>query len=201
MSSDPPAESSGDTENYAHLTPVMRQYRTIKEKYPDSILFFRIGDFYETFEEDAELISRELEIVLTSRSKSGDNRVPLAGVPYHAADGYIAKLVGKGYKVAVVDQVGDAKNTKGLVKRELVRVVTPGTVIDSAMLQSSASSCLLAICPDKKNTIWGIALLDISTGEFFVTLADRMPGSRMSCLKLPVTARQNALYLQSYLEN
>ena len=176
MSSDPPIDSSGDPENNASLTPVMRQYRKIKEKYPDSILFFRIGDFYETFEKDAELISRELEIVLTSRSKSGDNRVPLAGVPYHAADGYIAKLVGKGYKVAVVDQVGDVKNTKGIVKRELVRVVTPGTVIDSAMLQSSASSCLLALCPDKKNTIWGVALLDISTGEFFVTIADQDAG-------------------------
>ena len=95
----------------------MRQYWTIKERYPDSILFFRIGDFYETFEDDAELISRELDIVLTSRSKSGDNRIPLAGVPFHAADGYIARLVGKGYKVAVVEQVGDAKNTKGIVKR------------------------------------------------------------------------------------
>ena len=119
MTSDPPADSSGDISNSAHLTPVMRQYREIKDKYPDTILFFRIGDFYETFERDAELISRELDIVLTSRSKSGDNRIPLAGVPYHAADGYIAKLVGKGYKVAVVDQVGDTKNTNGIVKREL----------------------------------------------------------------------------------
>ena len=89
-----------------------------KGKVSGRILFFRIGDFYETFESDAELISRELDIVLTSRSKSGDNRIPLAGVPYHAADGYIARLVGKGYKVAVVEQVGDTKNTKGIVKRE-----------------------------------------------------------------------------------
>ena len=134
MTPESPRDLSGDGENSARLTPVMRQYREIKEKYPDAILFFRIGDFYETFDSDAELISRELEIVLTSRSKSGDNRIPLAGVPYHAADGYIAKLVGKGYKVAVVDQVGDTKNTRGIVKRELVRVITPGTVIDSAML-------------------------------------------------------------------
>jgi DNA mismatch repair protein MutS len=167
-----PKDLSGDNENIARLTPVMRQYREIKEKYPDAILFFRIGDFYETFDSDAELISRELEIVLTSRSKSGDNRIPLAGVPFHAADGYIAKLVGKGYKVAVVDQVGDAKNSKGIVKRELVRVITPGTVIDSAMLTSKASSCLLALCPDMKNNLWGMALLDISTGEFFVVLVD-----------------------------
>jgi DNA mismatch repair protein MutS len=176
MTRDSPAEPSDVVENGARLTPVMRQYREIKEKHPDTVLFFRIGDFYETFESDAELISRELEIVLTSRSKSGDNRIPLAGVPYHAADGYIAKLVGKGYKVAVVDQVGDTKNTKGIVKRELVRVITPGTVIDSAMLSSSASSCLLALCPDMKNNSFGIALLDISTGEFFVASIDNDKG-------------------------
>jgi len=176
MTHESPKDRSGDSENGARLTPVMRQYWEIKEKYPDTVLFFRIGDFYETFESDAELISRELEIVLTSRSKSGDNRIPLAGVPYHAADGYIAKLVGKGYKVAVVDQVGDTKNTKGIVKRELVRVITPGTVIDSTMLSSSASSCLLALCPDMKNNLWGMALLDISTGEFFVAMADHDTG-------------------------
>ncbi|MCK9591558.1 MAG: DNA mismatch repair protein MutS [Methanoregula sp.] len=172
MTFESPKDHSGNNENGARLTPVMRQYREIKEKHPDTILFFRIGDFYETFESDAELISRELEIVLTSRSKSGDNRIPLAGVPYHAADGYIAKLVSKGYKVAVVDQVGDTKNSKGIVTRELVRVITPGTVIDSTMLSSSASSCLLALCPDMKNNLWGMAILDISTGEFFIAMTD-----------------------------
>ena len=176
MTHESPQGLSGESETGARLTPVMRQYWEIKEKHPDAILFFRIGDFYETFESDAELISRELEIVLTSRSKSGDNRTPLAGVPYHAADGYIAKLVGKGYKVAIVDQVGDTKNTKGIVRRELVRVITPGTVIDSSMLSSSASSCMLALCPDMKNNLWGMALLDISTGEFFVAMADHDPG-------------------------
>ncbi len=177
MTHESPINLSGDSETGIRLTPVMRQYREIKEKHPDTILFFRIGDFYETFESDAELISRELEIVLTSRSKSGDTKIPLAGVPYHAADGYIAKLVGKGYKVAVVEQIGDPKKTKGIVKRELVRVITPGTVIDSSMLSSSASSSLLALCPDMKNRQWGIALLDISTGEFFVTVADHDTGS------------------------
>jgi len=152
------------------LTPVMRQYRELKAQYPDTVLLFRIGDFYETFEADAELISRELEIVLTSRSKSGDNRVPLAGVPYHAVDGYIAKLIGKGYRVAVCDQVEDPKTAKGIVKREITRVITPGTVIDSSMVPSSAASYLMALCPDKKRGEWGIALLDISTGEFFVTV-------------------------------
>src|SRR5512137_103285 len=110
------------------LTPVMRQYQDLKAKHPDTILFFRIGDFYETFNSDAELVSRELDIVLTSRSKSGDSRIPLAGVPYHAADGYIAKLVGKGYRVAVCEQVGDPRTAKGIVKREISRIITPGTV-------------------------------------------------------------------------
>ena len=155
------------------LTPVMRQYRELKEKFADTVLLFRIGDFYETFEEDAKIISKELEIVLTSRSKIGDNPIPLAGVPYHAIDGYIAKLIGKGYKVAICEQVEDPKTAKGIVKREIVRVITPGTVIDSSMLSSSAATYLMAICPDKKKNTWGIALLDISTGEFFVTTTDQ----------------------------
>jgi DNA mismatch repair protein MutS len=150
----------------------MRQYQELKEKHPDTILFFRIGDFYETFNSDAELVSRELDIVLTSRSKSGDNRIPLAGVPYHAASGYIAKLVGKGYKVAICDQVEDPKTAKGIVKREITRIITPGTVIDSSMLPSTAAAYLMALCPDAKGHAWGIALLDITTGEFFVSLVE-----------------------------
>src|SRR5512136_1637633 len=148
----PDQQNGGDSSK--RLTPVMRQYQELKAKHPDTILFFRIGDFYETFESDAELISRELEIVLTSRSKSGDNRIPLAGVPYHAADGYIARLVGKGYRVAVCEQVGDPKTTKGIVKREISRIITPGTVIDSAMLSSAAAAYLMALCPDAKGQAW-----------------------------------------------
>lgn len=149
------------------LTPAMQQYREIKARYPDTILFFHIGDFYETFESDAELVSRELDIVLTSRSKNGEYRVPLAGVPHHAGEGYIARLVAKGYKVAVCDQLEDAKKAKGLVKRDVVRVITPGTVIDPAMLPSSSAMYLMALCPAKSGE-WSAALLDISTGEFFV---------------------------------
>ncbi|WP_292347266.1 DNA mismatch repair protein MutS, partial [Methanoregula sp. PtaB.Bin085] len=148
----------------------------LKAQHPDTILFFRIGDFYETFNSDAELVARELEIVLTSRSKSGDNRIPLAGVPYHSAEGYITKLVGKGYRVAVCEQVGDPKTAKGIVKREISRIITPGTVIDSAMLPSSAATYLMALCPETKGSAWGTALLDITTGEFFASLVDHDTG-------------------------
>ena len=175
MVQDTGTNGNEETGAAARHTPVMRQYLELKEQYPDTILLFRIGDFYETFNADAELISRELEIVLTSRSKSGDNRIPLAGVPYHAADGYIAKLVGKGYKVAVCEQVEDPKTIKGIVRREIARVITPGTIIDSALLTSSAATYLMAVCPDPKQQEWGIALLDISTGEFFVALIDHDP--------------------------
>ena len=162
----------GGSDSGERLTPVMRQYQELKAKHKDTILFFRIGDFYETFNSDAELVSRELDIVLTSRSKSGDNRIPLAGVPYHAVDGYIAKLVGKGYKVAVCEQVEDPKTAKGIVKREISRIITPGTVIDSSMLPSAAAAYLMALCPEAKGHAWGIALLDITTGEFFVSVIE-----------------------------
>ena len=154
------------------LTPIMRLYQDLKAKHPDTILFIRIGDFYETFNADAELVARELDIVLTSRSKSGDTRIPLAGVPYHAVDGYIAKLIGKGYKVAICDQVEDPKTAKGIVKREITRIITPGTVIDSTMLPSAAATYLMALCPEAKGHAWGIALLDITTGEFFVSVVE-----------------------------
>lgn len=174
------AQGSGTSKNNesdtgARLSPVMRQYQELKSRHPDTVLLFRIGDFYETFYGDAELIARELDIVLTSRSKSGDNRIPLAGVPFHAADGYIAKLVGKGYKVAVVEQVDDPKTTKGILRRELARIITPGTVIDPSMVPSAAATYLMALCPDAKGQAWGCALLDISTGEFFVTGIDHDP--------------------------
>jgi DNA mismatch repair protein MutS len=166
-----PGKESGNNAG-ERLTPVMRQYQELKAKHPDTILLFRIGDFYETFNSDAELVARELDIVLTSRQKSGDNRIPLAGVPYHAVDGYITKLIGKGYKVAICDQVEDPKTAKGIVKREITRIITPGTVIDSAMLPSAAATYLMALCPEAKGHAWGIALLDITTGEFFVSVVE-----------------------------
>jgi DNA mismatch repair protein MutS len=164
-----PATGKNGGDVHEKISPGMRQYLSIKARYPDAILFFHIGDFYETFGADAELVSKELDIVLTSRSRGAEHRVPLAGVPYHAAEGYMAKLVNKGYKVAVCDQLEDAKDAKGIVKRDVVRVITPGTVIDPSMITSPDSRYLMALCPDPDTGQWGIAFLDISTGEFFVT--------------------------------
>jgi DNA mismatch repair protein MutS len=150
-------------------TPAMRQYYSVKARYPDAILFFRMGDFFETFGEDASVVARELDITLTARGrdKNGD-RMPLAGVPHHAADGYIARLVNKGYKVVICDQVEDPKTAKGLVKRDVTRVITPGTLIDSTMLGSTGAQYLMALAPDRKGA-FGLAFLDVSTGEFFVS--------------------------------
>lgn len=175
MAKGPGNDTNCDSETSVRLSPVMRQYQDLKSQYPDTVLLFRIGDFYETFYGDAELIARELDIVLTSRSKNSDNPIPLAGVPFHAADGYIARLVGKGYKVAVVEQVDDPKTTKGILRRELARIITPGTVIDPSMVPSAAATYLMALCPDTKGQVWGSALLDISTGEFFTSVIHHDP--------------------------
>jgi len=150
-------------------SPAMKQYYTAKAQHPDALLLFQMGDFYETFGEDAGIVARELDIVLTTRGrdKNGD-RMPLAGVPLHAAESYIARLVNKGYKVVLCDQVEDPKLAKGVVKRDVVRIITPGTVIDSAMLGSSGAQYLMAIAPAGK-TGYGLAFLDVSTGEFFVS--------------------------------
>ncbi len=150
----------------------MKQFYEMKSRYPDCVLFFQMGDFYETFGgEDAELISRELDITLTSRGKDQNGeRMPLAGVPIHAGEAYIARMVKKGYRVAVCDQVEDPKKAKGVVKRDVVRVITPGgTVIDSSMVPSEGQAYLMAVVPDVKQTVFGLAFLDITTGEFFVT--------------------------------
>ena len=118
----------------ASLTPMMRQYLDTKEKYPGMILFFRLGDFYEMFFDDAELVSRELELTLTGKSCGLEERAPMCGVPFHSAETYVNRLIEKGYKVAICEQMEDPATTKGLVKRDVVRVVTPGTVIEQSML-------------------------------------------------------------------
>src|SRR4030067_1654273 len=112
------------------LTPVRQQYLRIKKQYPNAIVLFRLGDFYETFDDDARVASRELEIVLTSREMGKGNKIPLAGIPYHALDSYLAKLINRGYKVAIVEQMTKPGETKGILERDVVRLVTPGTVME-----------------------------------------------------------------------
>jgi len=155
----------------AKMTPMMRQYLDMKDKYPGMILFFRLGDFYEMFFEDAKLVSRELELTLTGKSCGLEERAPMCGVPFHSAETYINRLIEKGYKVAICEQMEDPATTKGLVKRDVVRVVTPGTVIEQSMLEDRRNSYLLSICLDGNRA--GLAFTDVSTGEFSVYEIDK----------------------------
>ncbi len=149
-------------------TPVRQQYLEIKRNYPDAILFFRLGDFYETFDDDAHLAARELDVVLTSRNVAKGERVPMAGVPYHAVEGYIAKLVAKGYKVAICEQTGTQNG--GLMDREVVRVVTPGTVVEPQLLTDKRNNYLAALVMGERGV--GVAHADITTGEYATTQID-----------------------------
>ncbi|MCB0129551.1 MAG: DNA mismatch repair protein MutS, partial [Caldilineaceae bacterium] len=151
-------------------TPMRRQYLAIKGQYPDCILFFRLGDFYETFDDDAKIVARTCDVVLTSRPVGNDQRVPLAGVPYHSVDGYIAKLVENGFKVAIAEQVSEPGN--GLVEREVTRVVSKGTVIEPGLLDDKRNNYLLAVAFNGRRTVAGIAYCDITTGEFAATQID-----------------------------
>ena len=168
-----------DTER---LTPMLSQYRQIKARFPDAIVLFRLGDFFETFEDDARIAARELELVLTSRSFAKGVRLPMAGVPHHHVQSYIAKLIDRGYKVALVEQLEDPKKTKKLVKRDVIRVITPGTVVEDALLRAKSENYLAAIVrnphpnplPSKtgegaREGAFGLALIDLSTGEFATT--------------------------------
>ena len=142
------------------LTPMMRQYRDLKQRYPDHILLFRLGDFYETFFEDAELSARLLQITLTARQGA-----PMAGIPHHAADGYIARLVHAGQKIAVCEQLEAPGRERKLLRRDVVRIITPGTLTDTAYLEGAANNFLLAVSVGRDAT--GVALVDVSTGEFW----------------------------------
>lgn len=162
------------------MTPAMRQFYEAKTQHPDALILFRMGDFYESFGEDAGTIARELEITLTTRGKGKDGeKMPLAGIPYHALDNYLPRLIKKGYKVAICEQLEDPKQAKGLVKRGVVRVVTPGTVIDSSMLSDSGSNYLMTVVEkenkNEKQNKFGISFLDISTGEFITTQVTDAP--------------------------
>ena len=162
------------------VTPVRQQYLDTKRQYQDCILLFRLGDFYETFDEDAETVSRELEIVLTSRPVGGGVRVPLAGIPYHALDNYLVRLIEKGYHVAIAEQQGE-QPVKGLFPRKVVRVVTPGTLIEASLLPGDANNYLAAVILDTNLSETGsraaVAYVDITTGEFAVTELDYADGS------------------------
>lgn len=151
----------------AEITPMMKQYFEIKEQYPDAILMYRLGDFYEMFFDDAKLASRELELVLTGRDWGQAERAPMCGVPFHSADSYIARLVSKGYKVAICEQTEDPALAKGIVKRAVVRVLTPGTVIENSMLEEGKNNYLACIC--LKNTTAGVCFVDVSTGLVHLT--------------------------------
>ena len=152
------------------LTPMQRQYNEIKERNQDCILFFRLGDFYEMFNEDAKTAARELDLTLTTRDrgKPKEEQTPMCGVPYHSVDAYIARLVQKGYKVAICEQMTDPALTKGLVEREVTRIVTPGTVTESCMLEDSRNNYFAALCGHESR--YGLAFCDISTGEFYATV-------------------------------
>jgi DNA mismatch repair protein MutS len=149
------------------LTPLRRQYLRIKKQYPQAIVMFRLGDFYETFDEDARITSRELEIVLTSREMGKGNKVPLAGIPYHAIDNYLARLINRGYKVAICEQLTRPGEVKGLVERDVVRLVTPGTVVEPNLLNSKTNNYLVSVAVGEGEV--GLAFVDITTSEFAVT--------------------------------
>ena len=153
------------------MTPIRSQYLKIKRSYPQAIIFFRLGDFYETFDDDAKLVSSELEITLTSREMGKGQRYPMAGIPHHALDNYLAKLINRGYKVAICEQMGEPKAGKGIVERQVVRVVTPGTLVEDNLLQRGTNNYLAALAPSTGLMTGqvGLAYVDVSTGEFACT--------------------------------
>lgn len=149
------------------LTPMMQQYMETKKQYDDCILFYRLGDFYEMFFEDAKTVSKELELTLTGKACGLEERAPMCGVPYHAVEGYLTKLVNRGYKVAICEQVEDPKLAKGLVKREVIRIVTPGTNLNLQSLEESKNNFLMSIAYTP--TKIGISVADVTTGDYYLT--------------------------------
>ena len=151
----------------AEFSPMMQHYLATKEKYKDCILFYRLGDFYEMFFDDAIQVSRELELTLTGKECGQEERAPMCGIPFHAAENYIAKLIEKGHKVAICEQLEDPKQAKGIVKRDVIRIVTPGTVTESNLLEDKKNNYIMSIY--KESTYFGVAICDISTGDFYAT--------------------------------
>jgi len=153
-----------------NITPLMQQYMQIKEQYKDCILFYRLGDFYEMFYEDAKICSKELEIALTGKPVGKEERAPMCGVPYHAAESYLSKLIARGYRVAICEQMEDPKTAKGIVKREVIRIVTPGTNINTQALDETKNNYLMSIV--HTTNLYGISVVDVTTGDYFVTETD-----------------------------
>ena len=178
-----------------NATPMLRQYLEIKKQYPGTLLFFRLGDFYELFNEDAVTGARELEITLTARHKDSPNPVPMCGVPHHAAANYIARLVKKGYRVAICEQTEIAGKDIKLVKREVVRVITPGTAIDPQLLEAKESIYLASVCGSGEN--FGIAFLELSTGEFFTTEISGKNSWAKACSDIESFAPRELLFPES----
>ena len=158
----------------ASLTPMMQQYLEMKEKYSDCLLFFRLGDFYEMFFEDAKTASKELELTLTGRDCGLSERAPMCGVPYHSVNSYITRLIEKGYKVAICEQLTDPALAQGLVERDVIRVITPGTVIEEQMLDDKKNSYIVSVSAKKSGSglAFGVAYSDVSTGEFYALTLD-----------------------------
>ena len=163
------------------LTPMMRQYRVLKDQHPNAILLFRLGDFFEAFFDDAQLVARELQLTLTSRPVAKGQRIPMCGIPHHALQTYLRRLIDRGHRVAICEQVEDPRHTKTLVRREVVRVVTPGTVIEDDLLSARENNFLAAVASSGDQ--WGVALADLSTGEFFATEGET-PGQLQAALAL-----------------
>lgn len=188
----------------ARVTPLRQQYLDIKSQYPDCILFFRLGDFYETFDHDAEVAAQELDLVLTSRPVSKSDRVPMAGVPYHALEGYVARLIEKGHHVAVCEQTSEPDG-RGLVDREVTRVITPGTIMEPELLAEDQANYLLAILPigDVESGQWqqaGVAYVDISTGEFAATQFGGENAGMLVVEELARLAPREVLMPESWVE-
>src|SRR5215472_12623028 len=148
------------------LTPMMRQYRALKDEHPHAIVLFRLGDFFEAFFDDAKLVARELQLTLTSRPVAKGRRIPMCGIPHHALPTYLRRLIDRGHRVAICDQVEDPRHTRTLVRREVVRVVTPGTVIEDDLLTARENNFVAAALTGGDG--WAVALADVSTGEFVV---------------------------------
>ncbi len=175
---DTKVSTTGTSENYASkpditkVSPMMQHYLKTKEENPGCLLFYRLGDFYEMFFEDAEIVSRELELTLTGKACGLPERAPMCGIPYHAVDTYLTRLVKSGYKVAICEQVEDPKQAKGIVKRDVIRVVTPGTNIDAQSLEETQNNYIM--CLYYGSDITGIAISDVSTGDFYLTEAAKL---------------------------